>query len=540
MKVNSSKMKDASYKMKVNSSKMKDASYKMKLNSSKMKDASHKMALNSSKMKNASYKMAQNFRNEGRFPQNGAEFQKYEGSFPQNEGRFLQNGGEFQQYEDRYPQYGSRPEGGATEFSQYEGRTQDATAETRTRYEDSQGEYETRYQDLQGVYETPYVDSRGEYETLYADQQRGYEDRSQLDLRGNVEVSQFDGRTHDDASEVQRDSADAQQDGRAQESISNESTDTTDLADERRISFDFLESRNAFEPKKSEPECLSCHIIEGKNPVEQVEDIRGAVEETGYLQDTFNYVSGIFQGEKQAPARAEYFPRNPEPINPKFGAADFNDRTFERNQDGLRPHAEYRSSISPDFNARPKSSPSGFLKHEYSSEFRSQSQQEFPASNYAQDLDGSEEYSTGFESQAQLDGKQRFPASGLVSLTQYDAPTKGFEYSSPEYESQDLPASPNSRFGSQADDANEEGSIDSFDSEEEYLKYRLQQLGYDKDDLISVVNNPTSAGANSNGQEYSTNEFGQNQPIDAVGNERFGSQQDRTQYQKSRFGEQNQ
>merc|ERR1719508_404491 len=63
-------------------------------------------------------------------------------------------------------------------------------------------------------------------------------------------------------------------------------------------------------------------------------------------------------------------------------------------------------------------------------------------------------------------------------------------------------------------DVNEDGWIESFDSEEEYLKYRLQQL-----------ENPSESTG------YEDEDFGQNQPIDAslLGNERFGSQRDSTE-----------
>merc|ERR1719508_489162 len=63
-------------------------------------------------------------------------------------------------------------------------------------------------------------------------------------------------------------------------------------------------------------------------------------------------------------------------------------------------------------------------------------------------------------------------------------------------------------------DVNEDGWIESFDSEEEYLKYRLQQL-----------ENPSESTG------YEDEDFGQNQRIDASssGNERFGSQRDSTE-----------
>merc|ERR1719186_253104 len=374
---------------------------------------------------------------QGRFPQNGAQFQKNEGRYPQNEGRYegrypqnegrypqnegrypqkarySQNEGRYPQNEGRYPEYTNRQQGGSAVFSQYDGPAQDVEAETR--YEDPLGGYETRYEDAQGTLS----------------------------------------RTQDVASEA----AEAQPNGRAQEPNVNpskiqldENVKNTDTAGERRISFDFLEKAVQKTPEK---ECLTCNFLDEKKRAEQ--QAEASKSETGYLQDTFNFVSGLFQGEKpaparqeyvprnpsfdseeeylkyrlqqlqnpseagqnpqiDAPARQEYIPRNPEPKNPKFGTPGFNGRTFERNQDSLRP-----------------------------------------SSNYGQDLDGRQE--------ALNDGRQ----TGV----------------------------------------NEDGSINSFASEEEYLKYRLQQL-----------QNPS--------ESTGYREAGQNQPIDAStsGNERFGSQRD--------------
>merc|ERR550519_1204492 len=381
-----------------------------------------------------------------------------------------QTGAQFRQYE------GHRQDDAA----QFEGRLQDDAAKYEGRRRGNAVQYEGRVQDdaaqFQGRRQGDAVQFQGrvqgdaaQYEGRGQGEVRQSEDRFRTKYEGRRQgdAVQYEGRRQGDAVQFEgrRQGEAAQFDGRVQGDARQYEDRFDETQFDGRTQFTDENVEGADKPDSDDGDdgdCISCKFIRKEDKSEAAESVGG------YIKETLKSFRGLFQGEQPAPA-VERRP-NPEPVNPIFGVS-----SQEPFQDGRRPNLDYRDSFRPNLDARQEYSPLGF---------------DGQTQNFVQ-----QEYSSSaFRSQTSTFGEQ--------------------------------PDSTNARFGDQIDEANEDGSVESFNSEQEYLEHRLRQLN-NPSDSTRLGGQPQDDSADPNFDGQTQDLDAKAQPIDpASDNRRLSSLQD--------------